>query len=744
MNDIELNSQDSGRSPDLLCRSDASLFDADWYRTRYADVDMLNADPLQHFLTWGRLLERSPGPNFDTCFYLSRYGDVGTQNPLLHYQSLPENDNRPLSPAQLKDDLNALTERMNAQWQPIPPSSPRAVPPTISYCIPLMGRLDDIRGTLAENLATHAELTDRVEFVIVLFGDSAESEDFIRTNFPDALNSRLLRVICDDSLDSWHFGKAKNAFRPHILGRIYSSLDADNFVTRDETLRLLAMDSQFDGHFLLHHFSGQWGDGTSGRVSMPAAVYRSIGYDSSLLPRQFDEMDLILRALQRFPAMPFLCIDASQNIFVKSTFACKFRNDERLPNRIISIGDYPRRAPLNPRGEGYAQQTPYINHMGNLNAGLSGFGASSNPDRSRAYLEKLTVDKHRLLDTMPRDILLSTFFHSLRDEDTDWRILPGQICAFLVVKNEAHFLPPLLAHYRRRGVSQFFIVDDGSAHPVEEWMTDADVHVFHPKVGSFRTLKTAWVEALMNYFLPPGSWALTIDADEFVHLPADTPSFTVLAARLEQQGRDFMPGLMIDLLPAPGTAFEVLQYAERDFLQLFTHCGNADEPVPESYSKHASIAWAFGPHARLAWLVDVRNHAFGTFDSLRKIPFLRWQPGRHLNQGFHTLHYTDGRSQPGHEIWESEILPVYHYKLVRLFSEQTRAQMLREAGNYHDRTKENLTRIFGGDGSVALAKLRELEPATMPIENLSARMALLQNLGDGGFPSGILGVKRVA
>lgn len=720
MTGIEENTPDENISRELVRRAD--LFDPAWYRARYADVDMLNADPLQHFMNWGGLLERSPGPHFDTRFYLSRYGDVGAENPLRHYQSLPESDTRPVTLAQLKANLHALTERMNALWQPTPPYSPRALPPAISYCIPLMGRLDDIRGTLAENLANHADMAEQVEFVIALFGNSTETEDFIRENFADALSSHLLRVVCDNSLDSWHFGKAKNAFRPHILGRIYSSLDGDNFVTKDETSRLLEIDKKYDNHFLLHHFLGHWGDGTSGRISLPAVVYRSIGYDSLLLPRQFDEIDLILRALKKFPAMPFLCIDDDKNMFTKSAHARKFRDDEALPNRVIPIGSFPIRAPLNPRGEDYVKQTPYINHMGNLNAGLSGFAASSNPVKRKTYLDKLTVDKHMLLDTIPREILLSTFFHPIPESDTITCVLPGQICAFLVVKNEPHFLPPLLAHYRRLGISHFFIVDDGSDHPLEEWITDPDVHVFHPKVGSFRTLKTAWLEALMNFFLPPEAWALTVDADEFIHLPYNTPNFPVLIAELERHGRDFMPGLMIDLLPAADTPSEALQHADSDFLQLFSYCGNNNEPVPENYRKHSSIAWAFGAHASLSWRVDVRNHAFGTFDSLRKIPLLRWQPGRHLNQGFHTLHHTDGRPQPGHDIWEREILLVYHYKLVRLFSEQSRSQMLRESANYHDRTKENLTRIFGGDGSDALARLQCLEGSIMPVEKLWERL----------------------
>lgn len=694
----------------------SAYFDPDWYRAQYADVDLLQADPLQHFLTWGRLLERSPGPGFDAKFYLSRYGDVGDANPLQHYLELPRQDHRPVSPGQLRQRLTRLEQKMQARWQPEPLRSARAVAPVISYCIPLMGRLGDIQGTLADNLAEHAGLVGQVEFLIVLFGDAAETEAWIRSTFAGELASGLLRLVLDDTLDSWHFGKAKNAFRPHLLGQIYSSLDGDNFVTATETQRLLDLHRDYDGHFLLHHFSGQWGDGTSGRVSLPAAVYRATGYDDRLLPRQFDEIDMVLRALQGFPAMPFLCLDETRNLFTLAGFAQRFRTEEGLPNRITVIGDIARRPPLNPRGADYAQRMPYLNHMGNLNAGLSGFASSSDPQRAGTYLNQLEPEKHKLLDTLPRERLLEMFFLPARRRDAEHRVAEGQICAFMVIKNEPHFLPALIRHYRQAGVTDFFIIDDGSDQPVETLLPDPDVHVFRPKVGSFRTLKTAWIEALMNWFLPEGAWALTIDADEFIQLPKGCGSFGALARDLESGGHDYMPGLMIDLLPAPGTPGESLHTAERDFLRLFTHAGNFSVPVSEDYLRHPSIAWAFGPDAGLAWRVDIRNHAFGTFDSLRKIPFLRWRPGRHLNQGFHTLHPTDGSAAPGHEMWSRRpILPVHHYKLVRLYSDQARAQMLREAGNYHARTGENLTRIFGGTGAESLARLRRLEPSLVPV-----------------------------
>lgn len=606
------------------------------------------------------------------------------------------------------DRMARLNAEMAKKWCPgeAPPPAPG---PVISYCIPLMGRLKDIQGTLASNLAEHKGLEGIVEFLIVLFGESAESLAWIEAEHGPALESGVLRVVTDtETLDSWHFGKAKNAFRPHLHGQIYSSLDADNFVTLDETRRLLDIQNQFEGYFLFHHFSGQWGDGTSGRISMPAAIYRRIGYDPSLLHRQYDEIDIMLRVLQHFPDLPFLCLDRQRSFLSLSKAAKSFAEAEGFTNPIAELPGYKRHVPLNPRGTNYVTQAPELLFMGEFNAALSGYRAASSAEKREEYLSQVHYERRRLLDAMPADILLESFFRRAGRPEVA-PLGAEDIALFACVRDEGHFLPEFLRHYRACGVTAFFIVDDGSAEPVEQAFPDPDVHVFHPKVADFRTAKTLWMEALMKAHLSEGNWALTVDADEFIDLPPGTDSFATLARQLEAQGRDFATGLMLDLLPDPATPPERLARAETEFRGLFTHCGDFPGEPGADYANHHSIKWGFGPHAGIAWQVDIRYHAFGTFDSLRKIPFLRWRSGRHLNQGFHTLHHADKAQDPGREIWTLEpILPVRHYKLVRLFSHTERDRMLQTAGQYFERTAGNITRIFSGaPGTELLARIAE-------------------------------------
>jgi len=64
----------------------ASQFDAQWYLDTYPDVAQIRMDPAEHYLKYGALLRRDPGPGFSTLFYTATHGDVekGRHNALVH------------------------------------------------------------------------------------------------------------------------------------------------------------------------------------------------------------------------------------------------------------------------------------------------------------------------------------------------------------------------------------------------------------------------------------------------------------------------------------------------------------------------------------------------------------------------------------------------------------------------------------------------------------------------------------
>lgn len=70
---------------DLLSQS--PLFDADWYNRTYGDVAFSGLSAEEHFLRYGGILERDPGPEFNSELYVARHGkniEDGVP-PLLHF-----------------------------------------------------------------------------------------------------------------------------------------------------------------------------------------------------------------------------------------------------------------------------------------------------------------------------------------------------------------------------------------------------------------------------------------------------------------------------------------------------------------------------------------------------------------------------------------------------------------------------------------------------------------------------------
>jgi len=65
----------------------SGLFDGDWYRNTYPDVQTLDMDPVEHFVSIGARLGRNPSKKFDTKLYLATHPELPGHNvnPLLHF-----------------------------------------------------------------------------------------------------------------------------------------------------------------------------------------------------------------------------------------------------------------------------------------------------------------------------------------------------------------------------------------------------------------------------------------------------------------------------------------------------------------------------------------------------------------------------------------------------------------------------------------------------------------------------------
>jgi hypothetical protein len=83
------------RSESALLKS-TQLFDSVWYLQHYPDVAAAKMDPIRHYLRFGAVEGRNPGPDFNSEGYLRRYPDVAETgvNPLVHYLKYGKHEGR--------------------------------------------------------------------------------------------------------------------------------------------------------------------------------------------------------------------------------------------------------------------------------------------------------------------------------------------------------------------------------------------------------------------------------------------------------------------------------------------------------------------------------------------------------------------------------------------------------------------------------------------------------------------------
>lgn len=642
---------------DLVANS--GLFDADWYTRTYKDVMPSGLQAEVHYARYGQWMHRGTSKKYP--------------NP-----------------------TPRLLETLRRS-------------PKISYCIPVMNRGDDIRSSLRFNLDANASLKNAIEFVVIFFDDDKDTHNWIKSEFSSEIQDGYLRIIFSKAITSWHFGRAKNAFRPFIKGEIYSSLDGDNYVTLEETVQLLQVGEKFGNAFVFHQFSGNWGDGTSGRVSVSNYLYQSVGYDDRFLPRQFDEIDLIITTLIKHPSTAFVRYDTKDDLFGSKRTQLFIQSRPRLPPTTYIVPHPGRRSAENPRGGDYIEGNLEYRAMLRFNQAFC-FWKNASPEERQASMNEVVAARRQIVDDLPIQKLIPAVIVPVNEADRRLEVKDSELCLFTCVKNDEAFLPVLYKHYKKLGIKHFFIVDDGSTLPVAQVLPHKDVHVFQPAVGTFATAKGMWLGALIRRYLKPGMWSLTVDADEFLDLPSGDKRLQDTIARAEKAQEHVIPAILLDLIPG-----KVLKPEHLNFEQLmnsFTDHALASGDVAPAYQGHSSIRWGFGRFSAISWALDTRYHAFGTFDSLRKVPLTKYREKQHLNQGFHDLHFTDKSPSLGDSIWGfSNILPMRHYKMLKLYENDlfNRAQAAGKGAEYHARTSENISKIFGASQSASIQALQSIQ-----------------------------------
>jgi hypothetical protein len=569
----------------------------------------------------------------------------------------------------------------------------------LSFCIPVMNRLIDLQATLRRNLDDNRAQRDRVEFIVICFDRNTETADWIQENFTDDLASGYLRFYQLDRLQNWHFGRAKNSFRGIARGRIYVSLDGDNFTGTAGGQHIIDVFEENGYDCIFHQFQGDWGDGTCGRVSMTMQDYEEIGYDEEFLPRQWDELDAILSVLVHHPSRRYVCYQG-KSIAEKSGPFARFLSENGLNIRTIEIDG--SLDPLDKVNGGYSvgmhdsdyvQQNAQLKYFSIYNHLFSYIKNCEDAEKCEQYVSEIVAAQRDMLRHIDSHILLDAFL--VKDSAAEIASSATDITLISCLKDEP-CIDEWLSHYRKLGVTRFFLIDDHSVKPLAARCQAPDVHVWRPNAGRFRFSKAFWIELLAgNYCL--GQWVVTVDGDEYIQLPEDGTAgdkrcrFQQLIDYARRHSLTYFCGFLLDLFPAaenyePASRNTPIAWSEFSHYQF-----RENGKLTNVYRKHEGSHWSYGDYCGWAYRIDIRYRVNRGFDSLRKFPFFRYDPSVNIHQGFHDL-LINGKSRSWNELGRRDLLPILHHKIYNLqFTDGISGS--EDFSSYYSLTQKNMLRF---------------------------------------------------
>ena len=251
---------------------------------------------------------------------------------------------------------------------------------------------------------------------------------------------------------------------------------------------------------------------------------------------------------------------------------------------------------------------------------------------------------------------------------------PEEVGLICVLRNEATRLPLFFDHYKRLGVSRFFMIDNNSEDASRGLLlAEPKADVFHAgALFSEGQGGLYWAQAIARRF-GEGNWLIRPDADElFVYDGMEGHDLGDLAHWLDRHGMDRVYAPMIDLYPSTAigaSSQSIAELIEND--SWFDNDGYELERWPQGWRLTG------GPRFRLF-------HQDNSHRNLMwKYPFFRMKP--------ETLIYNHHWLWPNDEVTSGALGAMVHLKLMHDFIERA-ARYAREAQHF---ANSNAYRVIG-------------------------------------------------
>ncbi len=245
-------------------------------------------------------------------------------------------------------------------------------------------------------------------------------------------------------------------------------------------------------------------------------------------------------------------------------------------------------------------------------------------------------------------------------------LIPDRLTLFSTMKNEMDFLPAWLDHHRKIGFEQFLIWDDNSTDGSGSYLvSQKDVVVLRSKYsfgdsvvysepdgtkrsGRFGT----YVKVAAPHVYLPNKFSAYLDADEFLILPDEVRSISVVVDTLKANGETSLLASLIEFFPSTlGSEFEGFPDSFDNLVEAYPYFEAEQLVIPEegkskpkflSQSKTAKLYEKFNispPLVRKGWHklwmpTKVKADQYAQTSPRHKTPLIlrnsnSWQVGSH-------------------------------------------------------------------------------------------------------------------
>lgn len=165
----------------------------------------------------------------------------------------------------------------------------------------------------------------------------------------------------------------------------------------------------------------------------------------------------------------------------------------------------------------------------------------------KKYIKCLKTDIRKDLVYAQLKAFLKTSFNLISDNlsPSEDRLNP---IVFAVVRNELNRMKVFFEHYRKLGVNQFVILDNGSTDGTLEFLSEQEGTKVYQILEPFQTQKKeSWIEKLliMNGL---NRWCIVVDSDELLDYPgSENHSLKEMIQKSDELGHKRIWGFMLDM-----------------------------------------------------------------------------------------------------------------------------------------------------------------------------------------------------